>query len=590
MIFHHLVNQWDLSNPKMFGMLQGTDFVLNPEWVAEDRLRSGEFSAMPDFVAEINEKMKIRLRQGIPHSQRRKWWLIATGGIKMLSEIGDVWSSVFRKAQRSEKSEQSSFGGAVNISSFMPESFSAHIVEFLHVIWSQNRHIEFSPLIPTVSCLLLLYLEPQLAYLSLQSMINRSIDDSWYFTLSKEQFLASVQGFRDLAEAKCPNIVTHAEKLGLNVSQIGLALFPVFFLPFTPIQVALTVFDSFVSEGRKVLVRFCLSLFIQEQKQLLQTKTPKAFLMVLVSAMDKLSEIQSMKTFISNSFKIFLSRGKHIKKYESHAALHKLGFLGSPLHLSAKNINDMFDDSQVKEIMICGEQSEPLSSSFSEVGVFFSNNFQTSISQKVMLKASPEELEEQQKQMQQEFVHSVIPKVYGGELLTASLFYSIRGSIPSSYRHYSAYCCYQLSEHGISFQSLYQNCRRNHPYVLVIKTSNGVFGAFLTDGIFINDDTSHTFLGKPSDFVFSENGKTVYHKKPPPNQMFMLMKRTCIHIGGPRPAFAIEKDFTHLISEHCETFGSPSFMGSHVGDRILNVEAYSLASGESRLIRRHSEI
>ena len=574
MFYDHICREWGLKSEEIRGYKASiTPSTKTSDWEAEEERRKRDFEKLPEFQPEISDKLKQKFRFGIPNGQRRKWWLVATGGLQLLTEVGDVWSAAERSSANVPVSDVSSFGGGVDLLSILCPTVAGKCKHFLHVVWTRNKHIEFSPLIPTVAVILLMYMEPPLAYLSIQSMINRSVKDSWYFTLTRDQFLASVEALREIIHRKNGKIEEKCASLGLDLAQIGLALFPVFFLPFTPLPVALTLFDSYASEGRKILVRFAICLFQMEERSLLSSTTPREFLMNLVRGMDKLSGVQSTRNFLIHSFDIFLSRGRHITKYEDSAIRERKGVFSQGSIRGASSFTDMISP-DISEVL-----STPRRNSFSPEDYEADDipiDGDSSLSLKVLQRFTPEELEAEQKKLQKQIADSSAPKVIGGRLLTPQLFYNLRSFIPISIRSYCAKKVFALSEDGTSMISLHQKCTRKVHYIIMIKTNKQTIGAFLGDPINPEMCVKGRYYGKPYAFVFTSDPLTIFRKEKPENVLFQSTTKTSFSIGGPRPAIHIEEGFSVLNSERCDTFGSPSFTECPNGDPILDVEIYQL--------------
>lgn len=561
MITQLTIEELQLASDNDFGLFGQTGVQFNEEWQQEDELRKKSWNNISELTIDIPENIKILARSGIPHDLRRRWWFIASGGYKLYDEVGNIWDDVVRSTNTMD-TDANIFGGEINILTFLPPVVSQQVRQFIHILWIHNRQIEFSPLIPTVTALLLLYLEPPLAYLVIQSMINQSKETNWYFTIKREQFLASIQAFRDLAFSKCSDVVIHAEKMGLSVSQIALALFPVFFLPFMPLPVALTVFDSFVIEGRKVLVRFCLCLFIQERKTLLQSKSPDSFISILVNAMERLAQIDAMKNFIQRSFKLYISREKHMRKFENIAMIEKHGIMRIPQYHKYQNFSEMTKETGLNVIQ------------FGKCSISCMNK---SLAIEILSQSTPEEIFAQQEKVWRSVEERVLPTITGGYFLNESLFYSIREMLPTTMKRFNAVLTYKMTKDGTTFQAMFEATKQMTSHVMLIKTTGGMFGAVISDPLHTNRvSIEGTYYGRSSTFVFNCDTQESYKHINPPNQLFISVSREVIMIGGPRPAIYIPKDMSKMLSDSCDTFGSPPFTKSIAGDTILDIEIYQL--------------
>ena len=564
MYYQHLISEWDLYSPVEHGFINEDfyDLKLNPTWQEQNEIRQRNFAGLPQFSPTITEPIKQKARFGIPHDQRRKWWFIATRGIDLLSKFGNVWPGALQLSQKTPQTNMNEFGG-FNLMQHLPPSQQQCFQEFLHVIWVQNPKIDFAPLIPTVSYLLLLYQEPPLAYLSIQSMIRRSTEDSWYFTLTRESFLACVRAFRELAHNKCSSVVSHADSLKLDIAQIALALFPVFFMPFMPLHVALTVFDSFCVEGRKVLVRFALNLILQQKAQLLRSKSAREFITILISGLEHLSDSAFLNSFIEGSFNIYLSRERHIQKYEKSALSDhsSLQITPSYVQLISPDVSSILTPTDFKVAFTNSAPSMTRSVSL--------NGFDRQTAFEVLKQATPEEVEARQQRLNKQLIEKALPKAYGGKLLTPSLFCSLRDMMPPFVCQFSAYRVFSISNQGTTFISMFQATQKRGQYIMIIQTPDSLLGAFLSD----SPRPHPHYFGKPYCFVFDAKvGKIYKAGSKPPNQFFMSVSNKTFIIGGPRAAIYFEDGFKEVISERCDTFDSPPLING--SEKIINLELY----------------
>lgn len=263
------------------------------------------------YMLENDENFRklVLSTPGLPHSLRRRFWFSASGGFKLSLQFSDAWEQACHAATAAEAEtnipladvEFDAFlGGRIDTLTFLPPAIQLQISTFLHVFaHAQCGTVEFSPMVSTAASLLLLYLEPSLAYLALTAMVNRSkTENNFYFILSRPALLAESSVFRLLCEKLVKNVVRHAESIGVNMEAIHLVCAPMFFFPFIPLQSALTLFDCFVVEGRKFILQFSLALLQSEERNLLQATDVDSFVGVIVNALERLAEVNVMKSFI----------------------------------------------------------------------------------------------------------------------------------------------------------------------------------------------------------------------------------------------------------------------------------------------------
>ena len=600
---------WDLESKKALGFLSEFNFALTEEWIQEEERRETAFKALNPFPETVTTQLKNLARMGVPMSYRRHTWLVASKGIELLKKYGNIYESAVKavetRASKHEFTEEELFGGSVKIVHFLPESLIPTIRQFLKVVWSNNNGIQYSPLIPTISIILLLFMEPPLAYLSIQAMINKSREDSWYFTVDKKAFHSSVIATEKLVYKKVADVAEHAANLELNIAYIALSLMPAFFLPFMPIPVALTIFDSFIVEGRKILSRFIIQLFKQSRKELLKTTTQQEFINVIVSEMDKLSNVKELTSFLQSCFKMYLARKPHIVDLEKEAEHDQESILS--LNRGADVISTILSN-------IPSDIPNPLS--FPRVGSEGSLFIRS-----VLEGTTPEEMKRMQDAMQEQFFQKALPTVCTGRvkkrelkpfqmtisesdesttadidfvpIFTNSMFYSMRNFIPHAYQRHNPDLIYKMSRDGTAFRSFIASAIAPVPHFLIIKTKLGhVIGALLSDppNPSLRKHSLERYFGNPTMFVFKADQTAVCYKlSVPPNNSFISIDRGMIMIGGPEPAILILESFSTVISKPCETFGSPSLLENPEGEEILDVEMYQFSLSYSSIIGKNKK-
>ena len=548
MFYEQLARQWDLLSEDMHGMLDVARLAIGQEWIAEDEERRRSFESLPVFDVNISEAFRQRARNGIPSGQRRKWWLVASGGFRLLSQVGDVWKSAKRATQLPADGRES-FGFPIDILTFLPKALSRKVKMFCDVLCSQNPGIEFAPLIPISAALLLLYMEAPLAYVTIQSMLNQSRKDSFYFALSNTQFLTCLRDMHEILNRKCDSIVKHAESLMLDAAQLGISLFPAFLFPFMALPVALTLFDSFMIDGRKVLLKFCVSLYVSEKKDLLSTSNAREFVSVVINAIERLSSIEAMKKFLKSTF--------HMRT--------------SP-HRLTRILSSSFGKKHARDVPCHG---------IGEIRSIVSDVHSVVSSQDGRTPApAPGDLHAAALAMQEHIANRTLPVIHGGKLLSDSMYCILRHQLPPTLGRYSLTLVFSSSVNGPSLQCLFDSCTDRTPYVLMVRTTYGLYGALLSDAPSLAAAPESGYYGRPVTFVFNADSEEVYRVQPPPNNMFISVAKNLLAIGGPEPAISLSAGMKKLVSHPCETFGSPPFTREQDGDDVIEIELYTFATVE----------
>ena len=575
-----LINEWNLTSSDCFGMFNYKYLFPVGEWDQEIENRKQIFSKLPPFVEKIDEKIKIKMRDGIPPSHRRRYWFLASGGYSLLQETGNIYESAVKIAKKRQKSVDSSFGCCIDVLNFLPLEASSTIDELLHTLWVNNPKITFSPLIPPVCALLLLYLEPTLVYFSIQAMINRSYLDEWYFPINRESFLASAEVVGDLSMKICPEVYKHSQVLGLSLSHVCISIFPSFFLPFLSLPVTTVIFDSFIFEGRKVLIRLCLGLLNQEKEKLLLTNNSTDFYKTILHAISSITSPSSVKNLIKNSFKIYLSRERHIIPLELKIIKNKIGLLSEKHSFEAINHVNIFSNGQKQRRNSLPNILDTFFEFHYQSGARIAESLFSSLVRRNS-EAKPSEFIMKNFCDLNEYKKKNILK-YNGNLLNNYQFNLIKHYLPGSIKHYTPYCIFQLSSDGTTFSSLLNKGKPGTPHILLIQTEHSIIGAILVDCLKLNSIPS--IYGRSTVFYFKNDESFFFPSEAEANTMYQYVTSNTLSIGGPKPAIFIEDGFKYIISDFCETFNSPKLTEKLEGDKILDLELYKLELNHKTLI------
>lgn len=302
----------NLLSDENFGL--GT-FELTGEWIEEENRRIEDCQNLK-FKIKRTKQLKAIARTGLANSVRRRYWFILSGGYDLFCRVGDIYEFALEDSKNTPINDQSSFGVTFNYIDFVPPPMADILPTFLHALWYHNQTIEYSPLVPAIATMLLMYMEPNLAYLSLQAIINKSKESLFYLLLNKKQFYASIEAVEKLIIIRLPSVANHAQKLGIDFPQLIVSISPSFFIPFISYTVSLTFFDSFISEGRKVFFRFLLQILFDEKDNLVNTTDSSEFDRLIFNAIDRLNNPKVMNSFLKKAFKLKMKRKSHIEKFE----------------------------------------------------------------------------------------------------------------------------------------------------------------------------------------------------------------------------------------------------------------------------------
>ena len=543
---------WDLDDPAPHGLLDFMKLNTDEDWKSEEKRRLENFASIPlSSITSIDERLKQKIRTGIPCSYRRKIWFIASGGWDLYRRAGSNWDDLWELARDVPDTADIFFGSKLDLFEYLPKEGVCQVTQFMKVVYHLNRSIRFAPMITSIALCLLLFMEPPLAYFTLQAMIEKSQSMSWYIAATPETYSASVFVLRDIASKSCKAVVSHAESvLNMSVSKIWMPYIPTFFLPLIRLPAVLTVFDAFVSEGRKVLARLCVGIFVAEKDVLVKTSTSASFLDIVSRGVAQMNTVSALQAIMKKSFGLNMSRSQHAKMEQKFI---KTGGFVAAIHKPSETVD--LRRGSASEWAPAVRECRPEAATY----------YPESALVKCNVAETPRPVVKHSK------VRNGI--VSGGELLTTELLFYLKERLPIELRHLDAQLLFNMTELGTSFKTFLDSAKVPGYYILLIQTSKRRVGAVLSDAF---GTPRRGYFGRESTCVFDADRKVVYQRKPNPNGLFISVSDEDLIIGGPEPAIYLSNQFKRLQSDTCETFGSPPFASHTVGDEIYEVELYRL--------------
>ena len=506
-------------------------YNLSLEWEKKNQKQKKKFKKIIPFD-QNRRSLKQLIRHGIPDKYRSEIWFLSSGGMELLQSSGNIWQDILAtKLEPFQQNIISTFGFP-NYDLFYDDP---QLISLLNIIKNQNNNVLFSPIIPSTASMLLLYLDQEKAYFALQAMINTG---DRYFTLSKEKFVASMHSFENILSYYSHRLAEHTKSLNILIGEIAFFVIPLFFTTKMLKEVALVICDSFVSEGRKVMVRYFIGILLRIQNQLLETNTADEFMNAIVNYLTLLQSPEEMHDLTDLSFSIRLSQERNIAPAEQKALRRKNTVFNV-------NVLPMIEDFSTSHFY------SPLFESMKDSNFTFSGCHRWNIS----------------------LSKSTGINMNNGKLITKFTFAQIQSRFPQVFRRYEPKYIYLLSVDGTSFYSFIKNVTTLCPYMLVIKTPTKLFGAVFSDPPCPQNNGQ--YFGNPTTTVFDITENKVY-RSTGKNTQFISVSSEAIIVGAHNIAIFIPNGFKRVSSDFCQTFDSPRFTSSEAGDSILDMELYKL--------------
>lgn len=478
-------------------------------------------------LTENKKLFKQILRMGISTLHRPEAYLTLSGIKTLADELRDFWPDTVKVRSEPKYQNIISIFGYPNYDLFIPKAF---LQDFLTIVKNQNKEIQFSPMIPSVASILLLYLEPDLAYLALQSMINNT---DKYFVKNKENFVSMLSTINKLIQLNNKKLYDHSKSIKLDLSVVALILMPILFSKKLNRHIVLTIFDSFMNEGRTVLMRYIIALVLKLESDLIQTKSPCEFVQTIFDYIISLHNPNDIRELTRLAFGLTFIKRNRIFPLEQN-----------------ERLNDHFLNGAIKNRL---PHIEEFYNFYSHSNNTYDGRKTSHITINQMLYS----------------------KINGGQLITSTQFWNLKKKLHYSFLHYNAFPIFRLSEDGSSLNTFYKKAKSISPSMLIIKAETKTIGAILVNPIDLK--YKKRFYGSPLTTVFElENLNTYRYSRK--NEYFVSAAIDSVTIGNGTTGSAIyfEEGFQNVVSDYCETFNSPPLLNSQ-REEIIDVELYKLS-------------
>ena len=275
-------------------ILHGTsiDQIIPPQsgWSTRPTRTSGVAGAGSAFGSGDDcdrEEIQRMCRRGIPPSLRCAAWIINVvsaansdmsksdcdefGTFRKVRVVDHGWEltlkSIFPDESDMERADVLDFGVGhdhlMNIllhehgGSPIPDAGIKSLTKVLHAA-RDCLGLEFCPLLPDLSCLLLSYMPESYAYATIRQMVAE--DSSYYVAVSRVQHLAWCKTFSDLMKQCFPQTAAVMEQIGA-LTPAGLEpILKRFFVPLLRRKHVLRIMDIYTGEGAHAILRIGTTL------------------------------------------------------------------------------------------------------------------------------------------------------------------------------------------------------------------------------------------------------------------------------------------------------------------------------------------
>ena len=224
--------------------------------------------------------LKHWARRGVPSCDRKTLWRfliheqILKNGCSILNEH-DYYSYSRRTDILDEKTkhqiELDVCRCLTNNICYQSETKQLQLADILRIFSILNPRISYCQSFSRIAAFALLILPEFEAFLAFEQIVCHILPPDYYLA-PMTTLMSDLFAFKHLIRDKLPNLAKHFAKLQIDPQVFALSWFHSLFVTLFPVDVILLLWDSFLTEGHKVLFRIGLAVLWTKQKQILEIK------------------------------------------------------------------------------------------------------------------------------------------------------------------------------------------------------------------------------------------------------------------------------------------------------------------------------
>ena len=229
------------------------------------------------------EELKLLVRQGIPHQYRAQVWKDLLF-LRINNERNKVGPGYYNQLLKENEGVYSPSLKQIELdllrtlpnNKYYEKIDSEGTAKLRRVLLAYNWHnptVGYCQGLNRLGAIILLYLDEETAFWGVVAMIEYLMPMD-YFSRTLIGAQVDQRVLRELLELKCPRLSTHLQSINLDLSLISFNWFLTIFVDFFPIELMLRVWDTFFSEGSKVLFRYALAIFKLFEEDLMKFDNP----------------------------------------------------------------------------------------------------------------------------------------------------------------------------------------------------------------------------------------------------------------------------------------------------------------------------
>jgi len=390
-----------------------------------------------------------------------------------------------------------------------------------------HPQFELTCVFPAAAAIFSLYYEPwnvygiMEAFIKQGSVFNAQPNKEWpFYPRNRRELLVFSRIFEELIKKLVPKVSRHIlklQRLAPDASTIPLPwarLLSELFVGILPMPFVLKIFDSYLVEGFKVIMRYALAHISLLQEKLIEATTFEDFVRTIFESFNEqmsadFQTIFTFKTLQKTAFSFKLSRNILIRFKNRHRNLSLEDFEAGDKALILRPLPKL---------------NRP--SSF----------------------------------------------------ITESEWTKIWSWVPSRYRILNLELIFTSAEHGHRLAALFDAAAEAEPLLLLIETTDGdTFGAYLSKSLKHRTERKFFGTGETFIFSLKPNPMAYPWQESSNNYHFIYADHSFLAVGcsGGKFGIWIDRDLNQVVSCPCETFNNPALINHESGwSDIYCVEVY----------------
>jgi len=297
------------------------EFVL----VTDSETPDSETCTWEECIATIKNnhhwstQVKLQIRQGIPPRFRPRVWRSLMNH-QIVMQLG-YYSALAAKRPTEDIVKQISLD-LPRTKRWLIEDYSPQFKEKLRrVLWAfanHNTEIGYCQGLNRIACLALEHLYEEDAFYFLR-LVTETLLPPNYYTDAMSGIRADGTLVSELLKDKAPKLYEHLREIDANVDTVAAAatnwLLVIFIDPAIDINITLKIWDAFLCEGNKVLVRWCLAIYLHHEEKLLRAKDQAQVMQILKHRVIETKDFETIQNLAYNRLNPF--QKKYVEKVRS---------------------------------------------------------------------------------------------------------------------------------------------------------------------------------------------------------------------------------------------------------------------------------